>query len=204
MKNEIWKDIKGYEGLYQISNLGRVKSLIKFHNTKNNVGYFSKEHILKPGIRNEYFMVCLVKNHKKKSISIHRLVAENFIKNPHNKKQVNHIDGNKLNNKADNLEWCTNQENIIHSWVNGLSKVTKRMRTHTKERQKPIIQYDRNMNLIKEWESASIAGEKLGIWQQGIVACLKRRTKTAGNYIWRYKEGEDGKNSNRKETNTND
>lgn len=172
---EIWRDIKNYEGLYQISSLGNVKSL------RNN-------KILKPGIRNEYYIVSLCKGGKQKSKTIHRLVAKTFIPNPKNKEQVNHIDGNKLNNRIENLEWCTNQENIIHSWKNGLSKVTQKMRNHNADKEKIVYQYDLDMNFIKEWKSATEAGRKLKIFQQAIVACLKGRTKTAGKYIWKYKE----------------
>jgi hypothetical protein len=106
---EIWKDIKGYEGLYQVSNLGRVKSL---GNSKSK-----KEKILKPFKRGRgYLTVKLFNNNKKKQIFIHRLVAETFIDNPDNLPQVNHKDENKQNNLLDNLEWCTNKDNARYSF----------------------------------------------------------------------------------------
>lgn len=115
---EVWKDIEGYENKYQISNLGRVKSLSrKISNGKSF--YLSKEKILKSSIGTTgYYFVNLNYVSKK----IHRLVAKTFIPTIEGKNYVNHIDGNKLNNKSDNLEWCTNQENIIHAYETGLNK----------------------------------------------------------------------------------
>ena len=100
---EIWKDIPNYEGLYQVSNLGNIKSLFRY------------KKILKP-IKNTlgYLKVSLYKNKKIKVFSIHRLVAETFIPNPNNLPEINHKDGNKGNNNVENLEWCTRQQNILH------------------------------------------------------------------------------------------
>lgn len=112
---EIWKDIEGYEGLYQISNFGRVKSL-----PKKNGNSYQEERILKPKNNQGYMQVNLYKNKKCKSIVIHRMVAKAFIKNEYNKREVNHIDGNKANNRVDNLEWCTPSENQKHAYRIGL------------------------------------------------------------------------------------
>lgn len=125
---EIWENIKGYEGLYQVSNLGRVKSikrLIYDINKKQNV-YIQKETILKYGLNHKgYKMVKLQKNKQKKTISIHRLVALTFIPNPNNLEQVNHIDGNKENNCVSNLEWCNNEYNHQHAIEHNLCKTRK-------------------------------------------------------------------------------
>ena len=108
---EIWKDIEGYEGLYQISNYGVVKSLKKYAGKS-----LRKEKILKTyKDKDGYIKVILCKNSKTRFLSIHRLLAEVFIPNPDNLPQINHKDENPLNNKVDNLEWCTQQHNVIHS-----------------------------------------------------------------------------------------
>lgn len=100
---EIWKDIKDYEGLYQVSNLGRVKSLYRIDSSNHKV----YEKILKTRERHSYIAVDLHKEGKAKTFSVHRLVAMAFISNPDNKPQINHKDENKENNCVDNLEWCT-------------------------------------------------------------------------------------------------
>lgn len=111
---EIYKDIKGYEGIYQISNLGNIRSL-----------NYNKFRILKLKNDRGYFTVCLCKQNIKKQHSVHRLVANTFIYNLQNKPQVNHINGIKTDNNINNLEWCTCKENIIHSWKSGLSKTNE-------------------------------------------------------------------------------
>ena len=121
---EEWRDIKGYEGKYKISSHGRVKSLPKEGNAY-------KEVMLKPLITNKgYSRVCLFKNNSRKYVSIHRLVADTFISNPYNKPQVNHIDGNKTNNKVDNLEWCNQSENELHAHKIGLKHTRKEISSY--------------------------------------------------------------------------
>lgn len=113
---EIWKDIKGYEGLYQVSNLGRVKSLDKIIVTIDRKNRCQKEKILKLQIsKYGYNVITLWNNNISKQFKVHRLVAIAFIPNPNNLPQINHIDEDKLNNKIDNLEWCTALENNHHS-----------------------------------------------------------------------------------------
>ena len=112
---EIWLPIKGYEGLYEISNLGRVKSLPKVRGRA-----VTGEKILKSHVVNGYEMVMLCRNYKTFNASVHRLVARAFIPNPKNKPHINHIDGNKANNSIENLEWCTPSENMIHAYRTGL------------------------------------------------------------------------------------
>ena len=116
---EIWKDIEGYENKYQISNLGNVKSLETWTGDK----YIWREKILKNMVYgNGYYYVCLSKNGKVKKYKVNRLVAQAFIPNPDNKPFTNHIDGDKLNNNVDNLEWCTQSENMKHASMIGLRK----------------------------------------------------------------------------------
>lgn len=124
--NEIWKDIKGYEERYQVSNMGRIKSIQDSHGNY-------RENILSSRSRSKTCIYLYVQLWKKNTCShnaIHRLVAQHFIPNPENKPMVNHLDGNKLKNNAYNLEWCTCSENHLHAFATGLrSKVvlTKRM-----------------------------------------------------------------------------
>lgn len=118
---EIWKDIKHYEGWYQVSNKERVKSLQREIIFSSGSVRLQNSKLLKPRIANGYLGVTLTKNSMAKTISVHRLVAESFIPNPKNKPHVNHKDGNKLNNHLYNLEWSTSKENIQHSWANNLS-----------------------------------------------------------------------------------
>ena len=115
---EIWKDIPEYEGLYQVSNLGNIRS---FYLKNGRLSQKTKPIKLKKD-RYGYLKLTLCKNKKYKYVTIHRLVAEAFIPNPENKLQVNHKDGNKFNNQVSNLEWCTCIENIHHAFNIGLRK----------------------------------------------------------------------------------
>lgn len=113
---EEWRDIEGFEGFYQVSNIGRVRRLLDRHQNS-----LDRNIILKPQTdRNGYKTVYLSKNNNRKIIHIHRLVAIGFLPNPDNKRCVNHKDGNKANNRVENLEWCTYSENTIHALENRL------------------------------------------------------------------------------------
>jgi hypothetical protein len=116
--SEVWKDVVGFEGLYQVSNMGRVRSLPRTVNRSDGKRYTNPASVLTPRYRSDklvkYFAVKLYKDWQNKDYSIHRLVAEAFIHNPENKPQVNHIDCNPANNNVSNLEWVTQKENSIH------------------------------------------------------------------------------------------
>lgn len=179
---EIWKDIEGYENKYQISNLGKVRSLIDNKGNERIVIKTTKEQ------NNGYLYVNLWKNSKMKSKKIHRLVAEAFLDNPQNKPQVNHIDGNKENNCVDNLEWISASDNCKHAYNSGLSNPIKNLPKDLKGKNNPkakkIVQLDVNNNLIKEWETIKEAKETLGIYH--ISACCRGIRKTAGGFVWKY------------------
>lgn len=173
LTKEIWKDIPNYEGMYQISNLGNVKSIYKNGNTK----------ILTGGIKKGYRQVILVKNKKRKYASVHRLVAETFIPNPNNLPQVNHKDGNKSNNNVDNLEWCTQSENQIHAYKNGLQKP---LYAKINPKAKKVKQYDLKNNLINCYNGIKEASRINNINPRDITKCCKYKRKQVGGYIWRY------------------
>ena len=167
---EIWKDIPNYEGLYQVSNLGRVKSLFKY------------KKILKPRPRNGYLRVSLTKNNKSTNYAVHRLVAQAFISNPNNLPEINHKDENKQNNCVDNLEFCTRKYNMKYgTWKD--RRLVKFI--------KPVVQYDLNGNFIRNWTSIKDAKTKLNI--NNIPAVCKGKAKQSGGYIWKY-INEGGKN----------
>lgn len=119
--NEIWKSIVGYEGLYEVSNLGNVKSLDKV----DTLGRFRKGKIMSQSLHKDgYLQLSISKNGVSSKKLIHRLVAEAFLEKVNGKDKINHIDGNKLNNSVINLEWCTDKENSEHAWKHGLNKIT--------------------------------------------------------------------------------
>jgi len=172
MVKEIWKDIKGYEGFYQVSNLGKIKSL-----PRNNTIKQSK--ILKNGYsRKGYCIVNLSKNNKVKSYRVHRLVAQAFIPNPNNYPDVNHKDENKLNNSVDNLEWCDSQYN--NTYGNRTKIVSIRL-------SKPVSMFDKKGNYIRTYESCTEASKETGVPTCHISSCCLNRygRKTAGGYIWK-------------------
>lgn len=178
--DEVWKDIEGYEGLYQISNLGRVRSLDRKIEYSNGHIVLHKGKMLKPfpDKGREYLNVNLNKNGKNTKFRINRLVALAFISNEEHKSQVNHKDENKQNNRVDNLEWVTPKENSnwgTRSLRSGLS------------RRKAIWGYNIINGSIIEFNSLAEA-EKVGFGHSTISACLHHRKHQAYGYKWFFKE----------------
>ena len=181
MKNEEWRDVVGYEGLYQVSNQGRVKSLER-KVPKRNGERTVKERILKPITdRYGYLIVCLCAGGKQKMFKVHRLVCQAFHKNPENKLCVNHIDENKTNNAASNLEWSTYEENNNHGTRN--ERIAKGI---AKARSKPVGQYTRDGELIKIWPSVMETERKTGFRHSAISRVANGKYKQAYGFIWKY------------------
>lgn len=172
---EVWKDIDGYEGLYQVSNFGEVKSLER----RKIDGRHCREKILKQGEnRCGYFSCELCKDGTGKRLLTHRMVAQTFIPNPEGKKEVNHINGDKSDNRVENLEWSTRRENELHAFRTGMAKNPT----------KPVLQYDLNGNFIQEWSSAKEAATTMNLKSSNICHCCKGRIHHTGGYIWKYRE----------------
>lgn len=180
--NEIWKDIFEYEGKYQISNYGKVKSVGHIINYKNGRTHKWSEHFLTIGTSKKgYKTVALWKNNKEKRLYVHRLVAEAFIPNPGSKPQINHKDGNKANNHVDNLEWCTPQENGLHRY-----RVLKKLAPTgaANKLSKAVIQIKRGVQ-IKTF--GSIAEAETETHCNGISLVCRGIRKTSRGFEWKYK-----------------
>ena len=183
---EKWKDIAGYEGLYQISNMGRVKSLERYQQNHGALQH-RPETIKKPTERKckdgaqGYLALVLYKDNIGKNCYIHRLVAEAFIPNPQNKETVNHINGDKHDNRVENLEWSTYTENNHHAIQTGLNG-TEHMRN--KKGSMRVLQYDENMNLIAEYPSMREAERQTGIDCASISLGVRKGWKYGG-FIWK-------------------
>lgn len=142
---------------------------------------------------NGYWHVCLHKNKQQKTVRVHRLVANEFIENPQNKPQVNHKNGNKKDNRIENLEWATSSENINHAVKTGLKpNTTENQRNVARKNglkcRKRVLQYDKNKTYSKVWKGIKEASRKTGIDKSSIVKCCKGKVKSAGGYMWKYIE----------------
>ena len=172
---EIWKPVVGYEGLYEVSSYGRVRSLDKISADGRRI----KGKILTPYLTEKGYLRCFIYD---KQIKIHRLVAQAFLPNPNNYPEVNHKDENKQNNMIwvnkdgsidyvkSNLEWCNHSQNIRHS------------------KGKIIIQYDSKGKILREWKNLATIEEQLNYNKSNICSVCKGIRKTAYGFIWKYKE----------------
>lgn len=181
---EIWKDIPGYEGLYQASNCGNIRSL-NWRNMNIVRNLYLKPH------NKGYLQVELAKNGKKKMITVHRLVALTFIPNPDNLPVINHKDENKMNNGVENLEWCTVSYNTSYSKDNHPEKyrVINRQRCRSvpyKHRQK-VEQIDATSGaVVKIWADIVTIKNELNYNNWSIIECCNGKRKTAYGFKWRF------------------
>ena len=195
---ETWKDVVGFEGYYKVSNNGKVKSVDRYVDGKLNSKRFQKgKPMTIQKSKKGYCVIVLHKNNQYYQKQVHRLVAESFIENTYNKEQVNHLDMNKDNNRADNLEWCTNLENMRHSYSNGnhggfnenkLIAVRKNQLIAAKKREISVVQFDLKMNLINTFNSITEASILTKSCASKISSCCRGNRKTCNGFIWKYKK----------------
>ena len=189
---EIWKDVKGYEGRYMVSNKGNVLSL-KYHNSN------TEKQLVKNRNNTGYLNVSLCKDGVIDFIGVHRLVALHFIPNdnPEVKTQVNHIDTNRENNCVENLEWISPSDNLKQSSrvfkVNTTRKKAPELVEYTVKKKKrgnpkPVLQYTLDGEFIREWKSATEAAYSYRVTPNCITQCCQGKIKTAYHFKWSYKE----------------
>lgn len=181
---ETWKDVVGFEGLYKVSNLGRIKSISrKIFNGKGF--YISKEKLLLQRYNKKgYKVVDLCKNSKHYYSLVHRIVAIAFLENINNLPQINHKDGNKQNNNLLNLEWCNNSQNQLHAYKLGLS-----FRSDNAGRKKKAVQlFNTNNELVKEFNSLAETTRWLKCASANVKMCCDGKRKKVKGFIAKYKE----------------
>ena len=192
---EIWKDIKGYEGLYQVSNLGQIKRISRKKFGRGAKGN-TVERILKQEVCNSgYLRVTLYYSGTAKRYLVHRIVGTAFAPNPDNFPEINHKDENKVNNTAENLEWCTSKYNSNYGTAKERALKNRDIAKQVantdynaiaKKTSKRDKQLSQDGSLIRVWESQIQASRELGVRQGGISNCCVGRKETAGGYRWEY------------------
>lgn len=188
--DEIWKNIKGYEGEYQVSNLGRIKSLYRRVNNGTLKGRIINEKILIPqDNRNGYLQVRLNKNNKEFHYYVHRLVAQAFIENPNNLSQVNHINENKYDNNVSNLEWCNCSYNIRYGTGNE-RRISSRNKKDNPNSEREVHQYSLDGEYIQSYSSIAKAAKVNGFLENGIRPCCRCVGKSAYGFMWSYVKSE--------------
>lgn len=174
---EIWKPILGFENLYVVSNLGKVKRL-STDSKKGSGNYARSEHLISQRENNNgYKMVDLYKENQRSQFLVHRLVTQAFIENPNGLPFVNHKDENPKNNRFDNLEWCTQKYNMNYGTC------PKRI---GESNSKKVIQKTKDNVFVKEYASIIEAERETGISNGCICDCLHNKRKSAGGFLWEY------------------
>lgn len=180
LPNEEWRDVVGYEGLYQVSNLGRIKSLERRVPRSNGKTMLVRERICKVSINRKYIYVTLSKYGKQPNMKVHRLVAEAFIPNPGNLPQINHKDENPANNQVLNLEYCTSGYNRSYGTINKRIKDTWRKKHGVK-----IIRMNLDGSFSKEYKCTKDVQDD-GFDRRAVYRCCKRTNRTHRNYRWSF------------------
>lgn len=187
MNREIWKDVKGYEGLYQVSNFGEIKHLPYDFRNISGTHHINERKLIPHTNNNGYYMVDLYKNNKRKTLLLHRLVAQAFVENPNNYPIVNHKDNTPSNCNASNLEWCTLSYNSQYSYnTTNRAKTTKWSKGKNHYKSKKVYATDKQGKILYRFNCIMDAERELGILNTSIVSCLKGKYKTAGGFIWHY------------------
>lgn len=188
---EEWKDIEGYEGLYQVSNLGRVKSLARYVKHYKGGLLLLRERILTTIAVRDYLNVNLYKEGKIKMFKVHRLVAQAFIENPDNLPQVNHKNECKWDNAVWNLEWCTSDYNLKYGTrLEKAIKKSAKTQQLTHPTRKSVLQYTKDNQFVTEYMSMKEAERQTGINYSSISKCCLGKGLTAGGYIWKFKNND--------------
>ena len=189
MEKEIWKDVVGYDGYYEVSNLGNVRSVDHEIMSSNGKLQFRKGKLLNGWVDHKgYYKVHLSKGSKKEQMFVHRLVALAFLPNPNNYPIINHKDENPLNNRVENLEWCTYSYNINYGTANerqSNSMIGKNINSPSLS--KSVIQYTLDDEFVNEYLSSHEASRQTGICRTNISKCCRGGCKSAGGYKWCFK-----------------
>jgi hypothetical protein len=190
---EIWKTIPGYEGYYQVSSMGRVRSMPRYVKCRAGKERLAKGRIRKtvPYGNGGYLSVTLSVGNNFSTHPVHRLVAMTFLPAIPGKTAVNHKDGHKLNNRVENLEWCTFAENTKHGYDMGLIKTPPTRSGKQHFRSKPVIQMDKQGNVIAEFESVNQAALAIDYHVTGILLSCRLPKRHAGGYKWQFKNSDD-------------